>query len=112
MRLDVIGIDTYAKARTGRYFDDAVVAGKRFGFAFDGDGGAVGIPSGKQLELVIFAGIGAKLMLDGHPVISTSTYSAVVIMVIVTTLVTPPALKVSMLRGEKKQIKSTEKEKD
>ncbi len=48
---------------------------------------------------LIFAGIGAKLMLNGHPVISTGTYSAVVIMVIVTTLVTPPALKVSLLRG-------------
>lgn len=50
---------------------------------------------------LIFAGIGARLMLDGHPVISTSTYSAVVIMVIVTTLVTPPVLKWSMLRGDK-----------
>ena len=50
---------------------------------------------------LIFAGIGAKLMLDGHPVISTATYSAVVIMVIVTTLVTPPALKISLLRGDK-----------
>lgn len=52
---------------------------------------------------LIFAGIGAKLMLDGEAVISTSTYSAVVIMVIVTTLVTPPALKISMLRGDKKK---------
>lgn len=51
---------------------------------------------------LIFAGIGAKLMLDGQAIISTETYSAVVIMVIVTTLVTPPALKISMLRGEKK----------
>ncbi len=42
---------------------------------------------------LIFAGIGAKLMLDGHPVIDAGTYSAVVIMVIVTTLVTPPLLK-------------------
>lgn len=45
---------------------------------------------------LIFAGIGAKLVLDGEAVISTATYSAVVIMVIVTTLVTPPALKVSL----------------
>ncbi|MDF1545524.1 MAG: cation:proton antiporter [bacterium] len=50
---------------------------------------------------LIFAGIGAKLMLDGHPVISTSTYSAVVIMVIITTLVTPPALKMVMLKEPK-----------
>ena len=51
---------------------------------------------------LIFAGIGAKLMLNGQPVVSTSTYSAVVIMVIITTLVTPPALIFSMLRKEKK----------
>ncbi len=50
---------------------------------------------------LIFAGIGAKLMLEGHPVVSTSTYSAVVIMVIITTLVTPPALKMVMLREPK-----------
>lgn len=53
---------------------------------------------------LIFAGIGAKLMLDGHPVISGGTFSAVVIMVIVTTLVTPPFLKISMLRDEPKEI--------
>ena len=52
---------------------------------------------------LIFAGIGARLMLDGHPVVSSGTYSAVVIMVIVTTLVTPPALKVSLLRGDRKK---------
>lgn len=51
---------------------------------------------------LIFAGIGAKLMYDGHPVIAASTYSAVVIMVIVTTLVTPPLLKWSMLRRSSK----------
>lgn len=51
---------------------------------------------------LIFAGIGARLMLYGEPVISKSTYSAVVIMVIITTLVTPPALVWSMLKGEKK----------
>jgi len=50
---------------------------------------------------LIFAGIGTKLMLDGHPVIDTGTFSAVVIMVIVTTLVTPPLLKISLLRGDK-----------
>lgn len=51
---------------------------------------------------LIFAGIGASLMLKGEPVISTGTYSAVVIMVIITTLVTPPALKMSLLRSDKK----------
>ncbi len=56
---------------------------------------------------LIFAGIGAKLMLDGRPVIDAGTYSAVVIMVIITTLVTPPALKISLLRGEKKKLAQT-----
>lgn len=52
---------------------------------------------------LIFAGIGAKLMLDGSPVIDTGTYSAVVIMVIITTLVTPPALVISMKKWDKKK---------
>jgi Kef-type K+ transport system membrane component KefB len=42
---------------------------------------------------LIFAGIGASLMLHGKPVIDSATYGAVVIMVIVTTLVTPPLIK-------------------
>jgi len=58
---------------------------------------AIGIGMVPRGEVgLIFAGIGAKLMLDGEPVISVSTYSAVVIMVIVTTLITPPALKASL----------------
>jgi Kef-type K+ transport system membrane component KefB len=52
---------------------------------------------------LIFAGIGARMILDGEPVVTASTYSAVVIMVIVTTLVTPPVLKMSMLRKSRKQ---------
>lgn len=59
---------------------------------------------------LIFAGIGAKLMLDGHAVISVSTYSAVVIMVIITTLVTPPALIYSMTRKAKKSLSGTHTE--
>jgi len=50
---------------------------------------------------LIFAGIGATLMLPtatgtSEPVIDDATFGAVVIMVIVTTLVTPPALKWSL----------------
>ena len=52
---------------------------------------------------LIFAGIGATLMLPsaggvGHAVISPTTFGAVVIMVIITTLVTPPSLKWSLGR--------------
>jgi len=52
---------------------------------------------------LIFAAIGAKLVLDGERIIDAGTYSAVVIMVMVTTLVTPPLLKLSLLRGDKKK---------
>lgn len=52
---------------------------------------------------LIFAGIGASLSLPNvtgvpEPVINPSTFSAVVIMVLITTLVTPPALKWAMSR--------------
>jgi Kef-type K+ transport system membrane component KefB len=47
---------------------------------------------------LIFANIGLTLLVAGAPVLSRSTYSAVVVMVIVTTLVTPPALKFTLGR--------------
>lgn len=47
---------------------------------------------------LIFANIGVGLTSGGSPVIDRSTFSAVVVMVIVTTLVTPPALKWSLSR--------------
>ncbi|MFN8008483.1 MAG: cation:proton antiporter [Terriglobia bacterium] len=50
---------------------------------------------------LIFASMGAALLLKGRPVILSSTYSAIVIMVILTTLVTPPILKASLERGER-----------
>ncbi len=42
---------------------------------------------------LIFAGIGTTLVLDGRPVLSESVFAAVVVMVLVTTLVAPPALR-------------------
>jgi Kef-type K+ transport system membrane component KefB len=52
---------------------------------------------------LIFAGIGATLLLPNaegvmEPVIGSATFGAVVIMVIITTLVTPPVLKWSLAR--------------
>ncbi|MGE5177116.1 MAG: cation:proton antiporter [Hyphomicrobiales bacterium] len=47
---------------------------------------------------LIFASIGETLTIGGHRVITPATYSAVVIMVIITTLVTPPALQWSLSR--------------
>jgi Kef-type K+ transport system membrane component KefB len=51
---------------------------------------------------LIFASIGSTLTLGGKPIISPALYSAVVVMVIVTTLVTPPALKWSLNRGSRR----------
>jgi len=42
---------------------------------------------------LIFASIGASLTLHGKPVVDSATYGAVVIMVVLTTLVTPPLIK-------------------
>ena len=60
---------------------------------------------------LIFAGIGATLWLPGAdgarvPVIDAATFGAVVIMVLVTTLVTPPALKWAM--KEKRRVQNAE----
>jgi len=57
---------------------------------------------------LIFAGIGATLMLPSstgvsEPVINSATFSSVVIMVIITTVVTPLSLKWSLARKEGKQ---------
>ncbi len=61
---------------------------------------AVGMVPRGEVGL-IFAGIGASLVLHGKPVIGDSVFSAVVIMVIVTTLVTPPVLKSTLARGDR-----------
>ncbi len=45
---------------------------------------------------LIFANEGRKLMFGQHEVIDNSTYAAVIVMVMVTTMVTPPLLKWSM----------------
>ena len=47
---------------------------------------------------LIFADVGRGLTVNGHPVINDSTFSAVVVMVMFTTMVTPPALKWAMSR--------------
>jgi Kef-type K+ transport system membrane component KefB len=47
---------------------------------------------------LIFANIGLTLSIGGKPVVDRPTFSAAVIMVIVTTMVTPPLLKWSLTR--------------
>jgi Kef-type K+ transport system membrane component KefB len=48
---------------------------------------------------LIFASIGATLTVKGEHILSGGTYAAVVIMVIITTMLTPPALKWSLGRA-------------
>ncbi len=54
---------------------------------------------------LIFANEGRRLVAGGEPVVDTGTYSAVVVMVMITTMVTPPLLTWSMTKdgGEDKQ---------
>ena len=42
---------------------------------------------------LIFAGIGTRVMLEGQPILTQNVYSAVVVMVVVTTLVAPIGLR-------------------
>jgi Kef-type K+ transport system membrane component KefB len=42
---------------------------------------------------LIFAGVGGRLVLDGRPLLSTDLFGAIVLMVLVTTLLTPIALR-------------------
>jgi Kef-type K+ transport system membrane component KefB len=55
---------------------------------------AVGIGMVPRGEVgLIFAGIGASLMIQGRPVLSQAAFSAVVLMVVVTTLIAPVGLR-------------------
>ncbi len=60
---------------------------------------AIGIGMVPRGEVgLIFANIGLALMVNGERVVDPSIYSAVLVMVIVTTMITPPALKWAMER--------------
>jgi Kef-type K+ transport system membrane component KefB len=47
---------------------------------------------------LIFANIGLSLSLAGQPIVDEGIFAAVVIMIIVTTMATPPLLKWSLAR--------------
>ncbi|AKU92899.1 cation:proton antiporter [Vulgatibacter incomptus] len=51
---------------------------------------------------LIFANIGLGLTIGGHRVVDPAIFSAIVVVVMVTTLITPPALKWSMERRERR----------
>jgi Kef-type K+ transport system membrane component KefB len=55
---------------------------------------------------LIFANIGLALSVDGKTILDEGTFSAIVVMVILTTMVTPPALKWSLGRGGRRSASS------
>lgn len=64
---------------------------------------AVGIGMVPRGEVgLIFAAVGTRLTLNGRPVIDSNTFSAVVIMVILTTFAAPPLLKWALLRDQRR----------
>lgn len=87
----------------------AAIAGKQvcsFGVLQKGlDKLSVGIGMVPRGEVgLIFASIGSTLQIKGEPVVGHAAFSAVVIMVIITTMVTPPSLKWSMSRWSHKKV--------
>lgn len=61
---------------------------------------AVGIAMVPRGEVgLVFAGIGAALVLEGRPLLSQATFSALVLMVVATTLLTPIGLRWALRRA-------------
>lgn len=83
----------------------AAIVGKQVCAAGAGkgvDGLTVGIGMVPRGEVgLIFANIGQSLTIGGQPVVNNAVFSSVVAMVIVTTMITPPALKWSFGRMRK-----------
>lgn len=81
----------------------AAILGKQicsFGAGRNVDRITVGIGMVPRGEVgLIFANIGLGLTLNGSPIVDGALFSAIVIMVIVTTMATPPALKWSLGRS-------------
>lgn len=61
---------------------------------------SVGIGMVPRSEVgLIFANVGLALSIGGKPILDQATFSAIVVMVILTTMATPPALKWSLRRA-------------
>jgi len=68
------------------------------------DGLTIGIGMIPRGEVgLIFANLGLGLHIAGQPIVNQSLYSIVVLMVLVTTVVTPPALAWSLGRADRKK---------
>jgi len=60
------------------------------------------IPRG-EVGIIFFAGIGLTPTVDGRRVLDEAAFSAILVMVMVTTLVTPPLLQWSFSRVTEKR---------
>ena len=94
-RVNVLGLSAFLTA--------AAIVGKQacslgaIGWKLDRLSIGIGMIPRGEVGL-IFANIGLGLHIGGQPVVDEGVFSAVVIMVIVTTIVTPPGLKWSLAR--------------
>jgi Kef-type K+ transport system membrane component KefB len=95
-RLEVIG---FALLLTGAAIAGKLVCGLVVPKGVSRLGVGLGMMPRGEVGL-IFAGIGAQLVLAGRPVVDAGTYAAAVFMVLATTLVTPPLLVWSMRPGD------------
>jgi Kef-type K+ transport system membrane component KefB len=95
-RLEVIG---FALLLTGAAIAGKLVCGLVVPKGVSRLGVGLGMMPRGEVGL-IFAGIGAQLVLAGRPVVDAGTYAAAVFMVVATTLVTPPLLVWSMRPGD------------
>jgi len=64
--------------------------------------GGVGMIPRAEVGIIFFAGIGLTPTVDGRRVLDEAAFSAILVMVIVTTLVTPPLLQWSFSRVTEK----------
>ena len=110
MRVDLTAFGQLEVLGLASLLTVAAVLGKQvcsFGAGQNVDRLSVGIGMVPRGEVgLIFANIGLGLTLDGSAVIDGAVYSAIVVMVIVTTMVTPPALKWSLSRSTQQDVSS------
>ncbi len=100
IQVHLASLATPAALSLGGVLVVCAIAGKLASGAGAGKGTnrlAVGIGMIPRGEVgLIFAGIGARLSMAGEPVLDDGTFSAIILMVLVTTLITPIGLRISL----------------
>ena len=98
LQVDLVSLADPSALGLGALLIVGAIAGKLIcGFGVVGRGLnrlAVGIGMIPRGEVgLIFAGIGARLAIEGQPLLAQNVYSAIVMMVLITTLITPVGLR-------------------